>query len=174
MRAAAIADAVAERGEQVHRIAHHPPRVVAARAHGRLEQAVVDVDVARHHVVVRERDRIGPRGEEALRTPRADRAEPDDVARACEVQAEPRAVRLNERAAGVCGREAFDVNACRAELLLERVCDTGDAAARLDGRSDLDDPRHPLACSAAEESVLRSACTCSTSARYRRATSRHP
>ena len=38
---------------------------------------VVDVDVAGHHVVVRDRDRVGALGEEPPRASRADRAEPD-------------------------------------------------------------------------------------------------
>ena len=88
VRAAPVADAVAEGGEQVHRIAHHPPAVVAPGAHRGLQQAVVDVDVAGHDVVVADRDRVGALREEPPRSPGANRAEPQHVAGAREVRAD--------------------------------------------------------------------------------------
>ena len=103
VRATAIADAVAQSGEQVHRVAHHAPDVVAARAHGGLQQPVVDVDVAGHDVVVRDRDGVGACGEESSRSPRADRAEPDDVACPSEMGGDGACARV--RFCGACRRQ---------------------------------------------------------------------
>ena len=74
--APAVPDAVAQVDEDMEGIAVAGPGRPAPGPHGCEKEPVVDVDVADHHVVVRDRDRVGAVGEELAGAHRADRAEP--------------------------------------------------------------------------------------------------
>ena len=79
VHAAAVADEVADVGEQVRGVAHHPPPRPTAGAHGSDHKTMVDIDVTGHDVVVADRDRIRAFGQELLRASGTHNEEPQHL-----------------------------------------------------------------------------------------------
>ena len=99
---------------------------------------------------------VGAVGEKLAGALRADRAEPDHVP-AAEDAFEDGVPRRSSRSSrlGVDEREALDVRAERAELLLEGPSDAGDTRARADVGDDLHDVGHVLRPFAASNHHMR-------------------